>query len=159
MPAVTVMVHKHGLHPIEAIKAHYKHTEGGMSVDDIIAEGEITNLSGDPPGRKCVYSAIRRVERMSPSDLLPTTDYTRCGRKKALTDEQTKEIVKFVKQWRHKCFCTCHYIRNELGFDVSLLEGLVGQWYHIQTPWPCRLRVHQASECLACRFAGESFEI
>ena len=61
MPTVSVTVHKYGLHPIEAVKAYYKHSEYGMSVDDIIAEREICNLSGDIPGRKCVYSAIRRV--------------------------------------------------------------------------------------------------
>ena len=90
-----------------------------MSPDDIIAEGEIFNLSGDIPGRKCVYSAIRRVEQMSSNEVVPATKYSNCGRKKALTDEEQERIVKFVKQWRHKCFCTCHYIRNELNLSVT----------------------------------------
>ena len=119
MPTVSFTVHKNGLDAIEAVEAYYKHTEWGMSIDDIIAEGEVTNLSGNIPGRKCVYSAIRRVERMSFTDVVPETNYSNCGRKKALTDEQEKAIVKFVKQWRHKCFCTCHYIRNELGLGVT----------------------------------------
>ena len=35
-----------GLHPMMAVKAHHKHTEELMSVDDIIGEGEVHNLVG-----------------------------------------------------------------------------------------------------------------
>ena len=38
MPTVTVTVHPQGLHPMMAVKAHHKHTEELMSVDDIIQE-------------------------------------------------------------------------------------------------------------------------
>ena len=73
MPTVTVTVHPQGLHPMMAAKAHHKHTEELMSVDDIIQEGEVHNLAGDVAGRKAVYAAIRRVGLMQPSDLVPKT--------------------------------------------------------------------------------------
>ncbi len=119
MPKVSVAVHPFRLHPIEAVKAHYKYTEGDMSLDEIIREGEIFNLAGDLAGRNAVYAAIGRVRKMSPSDLVPPTKYNNCGRKKALTEDQEKEIVVFVKKWRAKLLCICHYIRNELGLDVT----------------------------------------
>jgi hypothetical protein len=49
MPVVSVTVHPDGLHPLEAIRAHHKLKEDGMSLDDIISEGEIVNLKGEVP--------------------------------------------------------------------------------------------------------------
>ena len=118
MPVVQVVVHPAGLHPIEAVKAYYKHAEQHMSVDEIIAEGEIRNMNGDLPGRKCVYGAIRRVGGMDDGAILPQPKYANCGRKKALSENQEAEVIAFVQKWRHKVFCTCHYIRNELRLDV-----------------------------------------
>ena len=83
MPKVSVTVHPSGMHPIEAVKAYYKYTEGDMSLDEIIREGEISNLAGDPAGRNAVYAAIGRVRKMSPSDLVPPTKHSNCCRKKA----------------------------------------------------------------------------
>ena len=51
MPQVTVTVHRNGLHPMEAFKAHHKSQELGMSLDEILTEGEIRTLSGRTPGR------------------------------------------------------------------------------------------------------------
>ena len=48
MPEVTATVHKDGLHPMEAFKAHHLSQELGMSLDDIFAEGDIRNLSAAP---------------------------------------------------------------------------------------------------------------
>ena len=45
MPVVSVTVHKHGLHPLEAVKTYCKYNELGMSADDIIEEGDICNHS------------------------------------------------------------------------------------------------------------------
>ena len=43
MPEVTATVHKDGLHPMEAFKAHHLSQELGMSLDDIFAEGDVRN--------------------------------------------------------------------------------------------------------------------
>ena len=98
MPKVEVTIHKNGLHPIEAIKPFYKSTENHMSIDEIIDEGEVVNLSGGPPGRKAMWNAIRRVGSMGSSDLLPKTKYEDCGRKKILTEKQERDIIEFVEK-------------------------------------------------------------
>ena len=71
MPVVSVTVHPAGLHPLEAVRAHHKWKEDGMSLDEIISEGEIVNLKGEVPGRTGLHLAIRRVSRMGPHDYLP----------------------------------------------------------------------------------------
>ena len=119
MPKVCVTVHPEGLHPIEAVKAYYKHTEDDMSIDAIVKEGAFFNMKGDNAGRHAVYNSILRVAAMECGDLLPETKYKNCGRKKSLTEDQEAEIVTFVKKWRHKVFCTCHHIRNELRLSVT----------------------------------------
>ncbi len=119
MPVVSMTVHPDGLHPIEAVKAWHKHTQEGMSVDQVIAEGDIVNLRGDVPGRKAMYAAIRRVEGMGKGDVLPKTRYQNCGRSKLLSDDEQKQVVAFVAQWRTKRFCTCRYIRQELKLAAS----------------------------------------
>ena len=42
------------------------------------------------------------------------------NKKKALTPEESKKVVDFVKIWRKKAFCTCRHIRGELKLKVSL---------------------------------------
>ena len=119
MPVVSMTVHPDGLHPIEAVKAWHKHTQEGMSVDQVIAEGDVLNLRGDVPGRKAMYAAIRRVEEMGKGDVFPKTRYQNCGRSKLLSDDEQKQVVAFVAQWRTKRFCTCRYIRQELKLVAS----------------------------------------
>ena len=65
MPQVTVTVHPNGLHPIEAVKAFYKRSADHMSLDEIVEEGELMNISKKPAGRDAINSAILRVENMS----------------------------------------------------------------------------------------------
>ena len=72
MPVFEVTVHPNGLHPIEAVKAWRKHVEQGMSLDTIIAEGEIAALHGDVPGRKALWAASRRVGLVSHLGCGPT---------------------------------------------------------------------------------------
>ena len=36
-----------------------------------------------------------------------------------LSEDQERDIVGFVKAWRHKRFCTCRHIRHELKLSVS----------------------------------------
>eukprot|EP00973_Karenia_brevis_P074323 10326167-Karenia_brevis.AAC.1 len=52
-------------------------------------------------------------------DFLVHLRYHNCGRKPALTEAQEKAVVVFVKQWRHKRFCTCAYIKNFLKLKVT----------------------------------------
>ena len=59
MPVLRVSVHPMGLHPVEAVKAWQKHSSDGMSLDEILKEGEIVNLLGHPPGRYALWSAMR----------------------------------------------------------------------------------------------------
>ena len=98
MPEAVVKVHPAGLDPWEFVKGYYKFTEGDMSLDQIVAEGEISNLFGNPAGRKAIYAAIVRVREMSPGELAPQTKYNNYGRKKALTESQEQAIVAFVKK-------------------------------------------------------------
>ena len=119
MPEVTVTIHKHGLHPMEAFKAHHQSQELGMSLDEIIAEGEVRNLSGNIPGRYALWAAIKRVRDMGQDELLPKHKYGNCGRKAALAVEEGNQILEFVRKWRHKRFCTCRYIKHELKLKAS----------------------------------------
>ena len=75
MPVLRVSIHPMGLHPVEAVKAWHKHLNDGMSLDDILQEGEIVNLHGVSPGRYALWAAIQRVKRMSDVDLLPCVSY------------------------------------------------------------------------------------
>ena len=36
-----------------------------------------------------------------------------------MTEEQTKAAVAFVQKWRHKRFCTCRYIIQELHIPLT----------------------------------------
>ena len=119
MPVLRVAIHPMGLHPVEAVKAWHKHVNDGMSLDDILHEGEIVNLHGASPGRHALWAAIQRVKRMSDVDLLPLSKYDKCGRTQSLDAKQQKSIVHFVKTWRHKRFCTARYIKKELRLKAS----------------------------------------
>lgn len=119
MPVLRIAVHPMGLHPIEAVKGWHKHIGDGMSLDAILAEGEVLNLCGQPPGKHALWSAIRRVKQMSHADIFPTSNYAKCGRKQILSNAQQQSIVQFVKAWRHKRFCTARYIREELRLKAS----------------------------------------
>ena len=114
MPLVSVMIHPSGLHPVEAFKAHHKHSEEGMSLDQIIEEGEVRNLSGEVTGRFALWSAIQRVAAVKTGDLVPTTRYHNCGRTAVLFEEDGLAVLEFVQKWRHKRFCTCRYIKHTL---------------------------------------------
>ena len=65
-------VHPNGLHPMEAAKAFFKHTDNDMSVDQIIAEGDVRNLVGDVAGRKALYAAIVTIWLARPAPAVTT---------------------------------------------------------------------------------------
>ena len=56
MPTVTITAHKHGVPPLEAVRAYAKNQDEGMSLDDIIAEGDVVNYQGDVPGKHALWS-------------------------------------------------------------------------------------------------------
>ena len=75
---------------------------------------------GTPPKREhCVKNVMRRVTAAGKKGVAKT-NYKNCGRNKALTPEEIRKVVAFVKEWRKKAFCTCRYIRGELKLKVSL---------------------------------------
>ena len=58
---------------------------------------EVEKVDGNTPGKKCVWSAIKRVKEIKKGDLLPLTKYRNCGRHRKLTEAQEKQVVKFVR--------------------------------------------------------------
>ena len=114
MVRVEVTVHKRGLHPFEAVKAWHKHQHEDMSIDAILAEGDVQNMKMELPSRKAIWSAIHRVDQMSAGDLVPQSRYGSCGRRRSLTDGDVERIVAFVKAWCNKRFCTCNHIKHGL---------------------------------------------
>ena len=74
---------------------------------------------GETAGDKAVREAVARIDSMEDGALVPKTKYENCGRKKILPESTEKKIIEFVKKWRYKRFCTCKYIRNELGLSIT----------------------------------------
>lgn len=119
MPALTLQVHPKGLHPIQAALAFVKHSEQGMSLVNIIEEGEIHNMSGDIVGKRALWAGIKRVAETGEKDYAPQSGYSNCGRNKALSEAEIGKVIGFVKQWRAKRFCTCRYIKHELKLKAA----------------------------------------
>ena len=104
-------VHPQGLGPQEAAKAWYFRVKEKMKWNDI--KKKVKNLQGKTPkSEHCVKNAMQRVTAAGKKGVAKT-NYKNCGRKKALTPEEAKKVVDFVKSWRKKVFCTCRHIRGE----------------------------------------------
>ena len=83
-------------------------------------QSKVKNLQGKTPkSEHCVKNAVQRQTAAGKKGVAKT-NYKKCGRKKALTPEEAKQVVAFVKDWRRKTFCTCRYIRKELKLTVCL---------------------------------------
>ena len=117
MVKLTVSLHPKGLPPLQAMKAWVLRTEEGLSWPEI--QERTTNVLGEAAGDKAVREAVARIEAMEDGALVPQTNYGNCGRKKSLPASTERKILEFVKKWRHKRFCTCAYIRAELGLSVT----------------------------------------
>ena len=117
MVKLTVSLHPKGLPPLQAMKAWVLRIEEGLSWPEI--QQRTTNVLGETAGDKAVREAVARIEAMEDGALVPQTKYGKCGRKKSLPVSMEKKIVDFVKKWRHKRFCTCAYVRAELGLTVT----------------------------------------
>ena len=78
-----------------------------------------------PKSEHAVMNAVERVSAAGPKGIA-VTGYANSGRrygadggKYLLTAKQTAQVVDFVKQWRHKRFCTCPYIKRELKLEAT----------------------------------------
>ena len=110
MVKVEVVVHPQRLGPTEAAKAWYMRVVQKMKFEDI--RKKVKNAQGKTPQSKhCVENAVQRVTAAGKKGVAKT-NYKNCGRKKALTPEETKPVVAFVRQWRKKAFRKCRYIRR-----------------------------------------------
>ena len=87
---------------------------------------EVKTMEGKrPQSDHAVRNAVARVDTAGARGM-PTTKYKNCGRrygadggKYMLTPTQEDEVVKFVKMWRHKKFCTCRTIKRELKLEAT----------------------------------------
>ena len=116
MVLIQVSLHPRSLHPSEAARAHYMRYEEFATWEDIAAE--VVNLQGKTPSLKAVRCAVARVQALK-KGVIPQLKYENFGRQEALTKDQEREAAKFVKKWRHKRFCTCRYIIQELKLKVT----------------------------------------
>ena len=116
----TTTIHPNCLEPLEACLAWLKHSAEDVNLDEIIVERDINTASGKLPKRLATWSGIQRVDKMKRRrEHTPADNYKNRGRKAVLSEEAKLDIVKFVKEWRHKAFCTCRYIRQELKVTAS----------------------------------------
>ena len=61
---------------------------------------KVKNVSGQKPqSEHCVKNAVQRVTTAGKKGVAKT-NYKNCGRKKALTPEESKQVVDFVTTWR-----------------------------------------------------------
>ena len=80
---------------------------------------KVKNVQGKTPqSEHCIKNAVQRVTAAGKKGVIKT-NYKNCGRTKAMTPEENKKVVDFVKTWR-KVFCPCRHIRGELKLKVSL---------------------------------------
>ena len=126
MVKVAVVVHPQGLGPTEAAKAWYMRVVEKMKWTDI--QKKVKNVQGKTPlSEHCVKNAVQRQTAAGKKGVAKT-NYKNCGRKKALTPEQAKQVVGFVKEWRKKSFLhmSLHQgraeIESELGHRCSNSE-------------------------------------
>ena len=116
-------VHPRGLSPEQAAKAWFLRVKQKYKWSQIAKE--VVNLEGQQPSENCLRLAVQRLGKKGKS-AQPKNNYANCGRrygndggKFKLTPKLEQAVVSFVKQWRHKRFCTCPHIRRELKLDVS----------------------------------------
>ena len=117
MVRVSVTVAPGGLHPLQACLAWHLRVEQGYSWEDTM--DEVRTVTGEKPKIHALRNAVQRVSEQSSANLPGQTSYANCGRKPKLTEEQVQAAVDFVTTWRHKRFCTCRYIIQELKLPVQ----------------------------------------
>lgn len=119
---MSVSLHPKGLSPFEAAKAwHLREVE---KLPWLAVRKQVRTLDGGQPRRYAVVDAVKRISAQRHTAAfrrtgVATTAYRNCGRKHVLTVRQRSAIVAFVKQWRHKRFCTASYIVQELRLSCN----------------------------------------
>ena len=96
MVLVQSVVHPRGLHPVMAVKAHYLHTEEGLSYAEIC--DEVHNMQGKRPSVKSVGSGVKRTAEVltgKAGKLLPEIGYKKYGRTGLLTEVQKLQLLIF----------------------------------------------------------------
>ena len=74
----------------------------------------VKNMQGQrPQSEHCVKNAVKRVSAAGKKGVIKT-QYKNCGRKKALTPEDTKRVLEFVKTWKTKLFAHAPALRGSL---------------------------------------------
>ena len=129
-------VHPNGLNPFQAAKAW--HLRKVQRLPWKAVREQVRTVSGGHPRRFSVVSAVRRIDDQHNSAAFRSTGvamtaYGNCGRKQLLTPQQKSAIVAFVKQWRHKRFCTSAYIAQELQLSCgrkTIIRALNAAGYH-----------------------------
>ena len=129
----------------------------------------VRNLQGKrPQSNHCVRNAVERVEAAGARNM-PTTRYKNSGRrygsdggKYKLTPKQAKQVVQFVRQWRHKRFCTCRYIRQEMNLEATprtiarTLNRHDFHWRQVSKKSPLSNKQLQQRKAWVQRFIGKS---
>ena len=116
MVRVQVVVPPGGMHPLQACKAWLLREEGHSWPE---TQQAVCTVDGTKPKMHALRNAVARVDAQRGEDVPGQSQYHRCGRKAALGEDHIKEAVKFVRAWRHKRFCTCRYIIQELKLPCS----------------------------------------
>ena len=80
---------------------------------------KVVNMEKKRPSKKAVWNAVQRCDAVYGTGTTPASGYKNCGRKQSLTVEQQQEVIKFMKTWRQKRFCTCQYIAQSLKLKVD----------------------------------------
>ena len=119
---VQCTVHPKGLDPFQAAKAWQLRKVQHLPWKAV--RQQLRTASGGCPQRFAVVNAVRRIDDQRNtagfrSIGIAKTAYRNCGRKQLLTPQQKSAIVAFVKQWRHKWFCTSAYIAHELQLSCG----------------------------------------
>ena len=119
---VQFSVHPKGLGPFQAAKAWHLRKVQRLSWKAV--REQVRTASGERPQRWALVSAVRRIDDQHDTagfrrTGIARTAYRNCGRKQLLTSQQKAAIVAFVKQWRHKRFCTSAYIAQELQLSCG----------------------------------------
>ena len=66
-------------------------------------QGMVRNMQGEhPKSEHCVKNAVQRVTAAGKKGIAKTR-YENCGRKKKLTEDDTKKVCDFVRKWKRNC--------------------------------------------------------
>lgn len=114
----TMTLHPKSLNPDQAAKAWLLRKKLKQKWADVASQ--VWDASGNRPRRRALENAVKRMATKKRREAIPKLKYANCGRKKLLSQTDAERVVDFVKQWRHKRFCTARYIIRELKLKVGM---------------------------------------